>query len=115
MKNYVSILVKLTKGGTAVGLLSGAKDQMVWGNLKYTGGYPNKIWPFVCGIYNVNGEIEVRGASSMSQFSIPKEDILDLKIRNNNILMKIKYETTEIRDYNLQLQIFNFHTIKWLP
>ena len=80
-----------------MGILNGAKEQMKWGNLKYLGGYPNKKTPVVCGIYKENGQIEIHGGTIWQlQFSIPKEDILKLEIRENKILMKIKYGNAEI-------------------
>ena len=80
-----------------MGILNGAKEQMKWGNLKYLGGYPTKTIPFICGLYKEDGKIQIHGGAVWQfQFFIPKENILSLEIRNDKILMKIKYEGSEI-------------------
>ena len=80
-----------------MGLFNGVKEQLKWGNLKYLGGYPNKTKSIICGLYKENCRIEIHGGAIWQlQFSILKEDILKLEIHDKNIIMKIKYETTEI-------------------
>lgn len=80
-----------------MGILNGAKEQLKWGNLKYLGGYPNKTIPFICGLYKEDGKIHIHGGSLWQlQFSILKEDILGLEIRNDKILLKIRYQNSEI-------------------
>lgn len=80
-----------------MGIFNGAKEQLKWGNLKYLGGYPNKTVPFICGVYKEDGKVQIHGGPIWQlQFSVRKEDILGLEIRDNKILMKINYANAEI-------------------
>jgi multisubunit Na+/H+ antiporter MnhC subunit len=80
-----------------MGIFNGAKEQMKWGNLKYLGGYPGKTISFICGLYNENDYICVKGGATwQQQFTISKDSILGVQVRENKILMRINYDNTEL-------------------
>ena len=77
--------------------LTCVKEQITWGNLKYLGGYPNKIKHFICGLYKEGDKIEFRGGVIWQvQFLIKREYIIDFRINSNYILMEIIYNYAEI-------------------
>lgn len=86
-----------------MGILNGVKEQLAWGNLKYLGGYPGKVLPFVCALHKEGDNIVLYGGGTWKPiFSIPKDDILNLELvkginkREDRIIVKIKYENMEL-------------------
>lgn len=86
-----------------MGILNGMKEQLAWGNLKYLGGYPGKVLPFVCALHKEGNNIVLYGGGTWKPiFSIPKDDILNLELvkginkREDRIIVKIKYENMEL-------------------
>lgn len=86
-----------------MGILDNLKEKSKWSGLQYIGGYPNKNKKFYCALRKEKEDIIVYDINNSNiEMTIPKENILNLEIRqaslrqDRRIIVKIKHNGMDI-------------------